>query len=64
MTNCKAAFWNFFSALTAVVGFFIAVSVSTDEEARRWIFTLAAGLFLYVALADMVSSCLNFENTN
>ena len=54
MSNCKAAFFNFISALTAVFGFFIAVAVSTDEESRRWIFTLAAGMFLYIALADMV----------
>ena len=54
MSYGRAAFFNFTSALTAVVGFFIAVLISTDEESIKWIFTLAAGLFLYMALADMV----------
>ena len=55
MSYGKAALFNFISALTAVVGFFIAILVSSDEEARMWIFSLAAGMFLYIALADMVN---------
>ncbi len=52
---CTAACFNLFSALTAVIGFFIAVSISTDQNSREWLFTVAAGMFIYIALADMVS---------
>ncbi|KAL7990249.1 hypothetical protein Chor_010603 [Crotalus horridus] len=46
---------NFISALTAFLGLYIALSVSTGEEFEAWVFTVATGLFLYVALCDMVS---------
>ena len=46
---------NFFSSLTAIVGFFIGVAIGTEsEESTKWILTLAVGLFLYVALVDLV----------
>ena len=54
-----AAFYNLVSALTAVIGMFIGVAIGNiSEEATSWIFALAAGIFLYVALVDMVSYCL------
>ncbi|TFJ94874.1 ribose 5-phosphate isomerase [Platysternon megacephalum] len=51
----KALLLNFSSALTAFLGLYIALSVTTGEEFQAWIFTVATGLFLYVALCDMVS---------
>ncbi len=61
MTYPRASFCNFFSALTAIAGFFIAFDVTSDESVRQWFFTVAAGMFLYIALADMVSfsSCMH-----
>ena len=54
-----AAFYNLVSALTAVIGMFIGVAIgNVSEVATSWIFVIAAGIFLYVALVDMVSSCL------
>ena len=54
-----AAFYNLVSALTAVIGMFIGVAVgNVSEVATSWIFVIAAGIFLYVALVDMVSCCL------
>ena len=54
-----AAFYNLVSALTAVVGMFIGVAIgNVSEVATSWIFVIAAGIFLYVALVDMVSCCL------
>ena len=48
---------NFFSSLTAIVGFFIGVAIGTNSEtSNQWILTLAVGLFLYVALVDLVSN--------
>jgi zinc transporter ZupT len=50
-----AALYNLLSALTAVVGVFIGVAISNvSEAATSWIFIIAAGIFLYVALVDML----------
>ncbi len=51
----QALLWNFLSALTAFVGFFIGAAVSTNESARQWIFAVTIGMFLYIALANLVS---------
>ena len=48
---------NFFSSLTAIIGFFVGVAIGTNSEAaNNWILTIAVGLFLYVALVDLVSN--------
>ena len=53
-----AAFYNFISALTAFIGMFIGVAVgNTSLVALDWILVAVAGIFLYVALVDMVSVC-------
>ena len=47
---------NFLSSLTAIVGFFVGVTIGTESaESNSWILTAAVGLFLYVALVDLVS---------
>ena len=52
---------NLLSALAGFVGLYVGLSLASDESARQWIFTLAAGMFLYIALADMVGTlhCIN-----
>ena len=48
--------FNFISSLTAVVGFFVGVAVGVaTSEANGWILAAAAGVFLYIALVDLVS---------
>ncbi len=54
-THCRALFWNFISATSAFIGFFVGAAVSTNENARQWIFTVTIGMFLYIALVDLVS---------
>ena len=50
-----ALLFNFLSSLTAIIGFFVGVTISSsNEEARSWIFALTAGLFLYISLTDLV----------
>ena len=50
-----ALLFNFLSSLTALVGFFVGVTIGTSSvESNNWILTAAIGLFLYVALVDLV----------
>ncbi|XP_054840702.1 zinc transporter ZIP4 [Eublepharis macularius] len=58
----RALLLNFLSALTAFLGLYIALSVSTGEEFEAWIFTVATGLFLYVALCDMLPALMNVKD--
>ena len=60
-----ALIFNFLSSLTAIVGFFIGVAISTNSTtAKEWLLAIAAGSFLYIALADLVSLCLHSTNKN
>ena len=57
-----ALIFNFLSSLTAIVGFFIGVAISTNSTtAKEWLLAIAAGSFLYIALADLVRrySCMH-----
>ncbi len=54
-THFRALFWNFLSATTAFIGFFVGAAVSTNENARQWIFSITIGMFIYIALVDLVS---------
>ncbi|XP_043923656.1 zinc transporter ZIP4 [Protopterus annectens] len=53
---------NFTSALTSFIGLYIALSISADESVQQWIFTFTTGLFLYVALADMMPAMMNVRS--
>lgn len=41
--------------MTSFIGLYISLSVATEVATQEWISAITAGLFLYVALADMVS---------
>ncbi|CAF1157901.1 unnamed protein product [Adineta ricciae] len=49
----RALLFNFFSACTAFLGFFVGVGLSENETARVWIFSVTAGIFTYIALVDL-----------
>ena len=50
-----ALIYNFLSAITAIVGMFIGVAIgNASENSTLWIFSVTAGVFLYVGLVDLV----------
>ncbi len=61
----KIAIFQLISASTAFIGLYVGISASESSEAAQgWILSIAAGLFLYVALADVVSlNGLYFDGT-
>ena len=60
-----ALIFNFLSSLTAIIGFFIGVAISSNSsQANGWILSLAAGLFLYIALTDLVSEMIQKIQTH
>ena len=63
MSVKRALLANFLSALSCYVGLAIGIYIGQEGEVRFWIFAVAGGMFLYVALVDMVSHvlCLFFQ---
>lgn len=54
MTIRQALFFNFISACCCYVGLAFGI-VAGSHFSANWIFALAGGMFLYIALADMVN---------
>ena len=56
--QCRALLWNFLSATTAFIGFFLSAVLSNDANIRQWIFAVTIGMFLYIALVDLLPTLL------
>ncbi|XP_045182117.2 metal cation symporter ZIP14-like [Mercenaria mercenaria] len=63
MSIKKAMLLNFVSSLTAFAGLYLGLALGEQEEASQWIFAVGAGMFLYVALTDLVPECKEYFKT-
>jgi zinc transporter 10 len=55
MSVKQALIYNGVSSILCFVGMLIGVAIGNMSGASLWIFSLTAGMFLYIALVDMVS---------
>lgn len=62
LTVKRALLLNLASALTAFAGLYVALAVGVGEEGEAWILAVATGLFLYVALCDMLPAMMNVRD--
>lgn len=54
MTVRQAMVYNFLSACTCYLGLFIGILVGEMHMGNQYIFAAAGGMFLYIALVDMI----------
>lgn len=57
----EALFYNGLSSILCFVGMVIGVCLGNVNSATNWVFAGTAGMFLYIALVDMVSITWNFK---
>uniref|UniRef100_A0AAG5D8G4 Zinc transporter foi n=1 Tax=Anopheles atroparvus TaxID=41427 RepID=A0AAG5D8G4_ANOAO len=54
MSAKEAVYYNLLSSLLSLLGMVVGIIVGHQPEASSWIFALAAGMFLYIAMVDMI----------
>lgn len=54
MSAKQAVFYNLLSSVLCFFGMCLGIFLGNTETASQWIFAGAAGMFLYIALVDMV----------
>ena len=64
MTIKQAMICNLVSSLLCLMGVLVGLAIGSAHQAAPWIFASTAGMFLYIALVDMVSEylCILFKN--
>jgi zinc transporter 10 len=51
----QAVYYNILSSVLSFFGMCVGITIGDTPEASQWIFAVAAGLFIYIALVDMVT---------
>ena len=54
MTIKQAMICNLVSSLLCLMGVVIGLAIGSAHESASWIFASTAGMFIYIALVDMV----------
>lgn len=52
----QAIFYNILSSILSFFGMCMGIMFGDTPETSKWVFAVAAGLFIYIALVDMVSN--------
>lgn len=60
MSKRRAACFNALAACTIYVGMIVGIFLGENEQAHTWVFAFAAGMFLYIALVNMVNKLSYF----
>lgn len=55
MSARQAIFYNVLSSVLSFFGMCVGIAIGDTPETTQWVFAVAAGLFIYIALVDMVS---------
>ncbi|XP_066300174.1 zinc transporter ZIP12-like isoform X2 [Branchiostoma lanceolatum] len=63
MSYKQALLWNFISAMSCFLGLYIGLAIGADITSRQWIFAVIAGMFLYIALVDMMPELATHKST-
>lgn len=58
MSAKQAVFYNVLSSILCLFGMIFGVLLGSTPAISSWIFAAAAGMFIYIALVDMVSIIL------
>ncbi len=56
MSYRLALLFNFLSACCCFVGLAVGITLGEKFGANQWIYAIAGGMFLYIALCDMVNN--------
>lgn len=55
----RALLWNFIAASAVFPGVYVGILAGGTSDANPWIFAIAAGMFVYIALVDMIPELNN-----
>jgi zinc transporter 10 len=58
MSTKQAIFYNLLSSVLCLFGMISGVLLGNTPAMTSWVFAAAAGIFIYIALVDMVSFSL------
>lgn len=59
-TKWNAIGLNFAAACCAFIGLYAGINMASDEDVRKWLLCIIAGIFLYISLVQIVSTtCSN-----